>query len=64
MQIHGILCPEGLMSCNGICNLTVSLDGFFLQCTSGGFYKERNLIFFEEGFFLQITNASYDLLHF
>ena len=26
MQIHGILCPEWVMGCYGIRNLTVSLD--------------------------------------
>ena len=27
---------------NGIRNLTVDLDGFFQQCSSGGLYKQRN----------------------
>ena len=42
MQIHGILCAEQVMCGNGIRNLTVGLDGFFQQCTSGGLYKQRD----------------------
>ena len=42
MQIHGILCAERVMCGNGIRNLTVDLDGFFQQCSSGGLYKQRN----------------------
>ena len=42
MQIHGILCPEWVMGCYGIRNLTVSLYGFIMQGSAGCFNKERN----------------------
>ena len=42
MKIHGILCPERVVGCDGICNLTMSFDCLLMQSISGAFHKKRN----------------------
>ena len=42
MKIHGILCAERVVGCDGVCNLTMGFDCFLMQCISCAFYKKRN----------------------
>ena len=42
MDMYNLDGSQGAMCGNGIRNLTVGLDGFFQQCTSGGLYKQRD----------------------
>ena len=42
MEMYNADGSQGSMCGNGIRNLTVGLDGFFQQCTSGGLYKQRD----------------------
>ena len=39
MKIHGILCAERVVGCDGVCNLTMGFDCFLMQCISCAFYK-------------------------
>ena len=34
MKIHGILCAERVVGCDGICNLTMGFDCLLMQCIS------------------------------
>lgn len=42
MKIHGILCAERIVGCDGICNLTMRFNCFGMKSISSGLHKKRD----------------------